>query len=870
MRRIFIVDVVSVILSLLSPSPVAGRTADTVSQKMEYLKKEYSVKFVYDSSLDLDVPYSGPSLEGRSLDKALRLLLGRNGLRWERNGDYVVILPKKYHTVSGYVTQEDGETVINATVRDTASGLGTLTNEHGFYSLTLPEGKRSLRYSFIGFPEETVDVDLKSDRKYDILLHGGEQLDEVVVTADLNSPHHTTPTGKISLTPKDLGREFALLSSPDVVKTLQTRSGVAAGTELISGLYVHGGSHDENLFMIDGTPLYQVNHVGGLFSSFNTDMIKNIDFYKSGFPARYGGRLSSVVDVRTRDGNMTDYHGTFSIGLLDGRLQFEGPIVRNRTSFNVGLRRSWLDLITTPLQKLRKNRSSDDYFRTSFHDFNAKITHVFSDRSRADISIYSGEDVFKITDEMKTERLSPEPVALIGNEHEKIDLRWGCLTAAINWKYQFSSKFYGVFTGLYTYNHSINDYSLDDKRFEGDETTFMSRWNTSNHATINDGGYRMEFDYRPDGRNHIRMGSNYLMHFFRPQNYFSESIHGDDSMTDTVVRHLQHSFRGHEVSIYAEDDIAVSRRLRINAGLHLTLFNIPGKTYTSVEPRFAARYQCSDRLTLKTSFTEMSQFMHQLSNTYLNLPMDIWVPSTKQIHPSRSRQYAAGAYMMLPHNLRFSVEGYYKATKNLLEYDGGNNLTPPYEAWESNVSQGRGRSYGIEIEGSYGNERVSLDAAYTLSWSERNFPEYYAGWYPDKFDNRHKFNINLSCKVSQGVDLYAGWVYHTGNRMTVPQQLAVGPILPGPQSGYDTDYVWVYDQPNNIKLDDYHRLDLGVNFRKTGKSGRERIWNVSIYNVYSRMNPLYARIKIRDDGSYVGRATALSPIMLSFSYTLKF
>lgn len=867
MRRVITILLLTVLSGVFCPVTVSSRTATTVLQQMEFLKKEHSVKFVYDSSLDLDVPYTGPSLMGKSLAGSLKILLGKKGLRWEQNGDYIVILPKKDYTVSGYVMQDDGETLINATVQDLMTGIGTLTNEHGFYSLTLPEGKHRLCYSFIGFPEENMDVELVSDRRYDIVLHGGEQLGEVVVTADLNSPRHTTQTGKISLTAKDLGRGFALLSSPDVVKTLQTRSGVAAGTELIAGLYVHGGGHDENLFMIDGTPLYQVSHIGGLFSSFNTDVVKNIDFYKSGFPARYGGRLSSVVDVRTRDGNMNSYHGTFSIGLLDGRLQFEGPIVKNRTSFNIGLRRSWLDLITTPIQKLKKHKSSD-FFRTSFQDFNAKITHIFSERSRADISVYSGEDVFKITDEMEIERLSATPVELIGKDYEHIDLSWGCLTASLNWKYQFSPKLYGVFTGLYTYNHSINDYSYDNKSFDGDITTSHSRWNTSNHATINDVGYRMEFDYRPDSRNHIRMGSNYLLHFFRPQNYFSESIRGDGNVADTVRRHLRHSFRGHEMSVYAEDDIALTNKFRVNAGLHLTLFNVPGKTYTAVEPRLAARFQCNDLLTLKASFTEMSQFMHQLSNTYLNLPMDLWVPSTKIIPPARSHQYAAGAYFMPSPYLRFNVEGYYRTMKDILEYDGVNNLTPPYEAWENHVSLGRGRSYGMEIDGGYGNERVSIDASYTLSWSERNFPEYCTGWYPDKFDNRHKFNINLSWKASEGVELYGGWVFHTGNRVTLPEQFAVGPVLPGPQTG--SDFVWVYNKPNNISLKDYHRLDLGVNFHKVGKSGRERIWNVSIYNVYSRMNPLYARVKIRDDGSYVGRSTALSPIILSFSYTLKF
>ena len=225
------------------------------------------------------------------------------------------------------------------------------------------------------------------------MLSPGEELGEVVVTADLNSPLSTTQTGKISLTPKDLQKEYALLSSPDVVKILQNLPGVSSGSELISGLYVHGGGNDENLFMLDGTPLYQVNHLGGLFSAFNTDVIKNIDFYKSGFPARYGGRLSSVVDVRTKDGNMQEYHGNFSIGLLDGRIQFEGPIKRNRTSFNIAMRRTWLDVLTIPIFALRNRGAKDKVnMRYAFHDINARLTPAvgqFYYRCQLEIPIFA-------------------------------------------------------------------------------------------------------------------------------------------------------------------------------------------------------------------------------------------------------------------------------------------------------------------------------------------------------------------------------------------------------------------------------------------------------------------------------------------------
>ncbi|WP_289692388.1 TonB-dependent receptor [uncultured Duncaniella sp.] len=876
MTRILSLIILSALLltQQINGEPVKDPTTSTLRQKIEDVKTRHGVKFVYDSSLLLDIPYRGKKLDGLTLDKSLAELFRNTGLRWEKNGDYVIIMPAKKYTLSGYVTEPDGETVINATVLDITSGAGTLTNEHGFFSLTLPEGHHSVSFSSIGNSDRVEDIMLSGNKTLSVVLSPGNELEEVVVTADLNSPLHTTQTGKISLTAKDLNREYALLSSPDVVKTLQTLSGVAAGTEITSGLYVHGGDNDQNLFMLDGTPLYQVNHLGGLFSSFNTDVIKNIDFYKSGFPARYGGQLSSVVDVRTKDGNMNEYHGSFSVGLLDGRLQIEGPIARNRTSFNIGLRRTWLDLITIPAfaiyNKNQKGENTD--IRYAFHDFNAKVTHIFSPRSRADISFFSGNDTFRAKDTYE------DLYQYRQDEYSKINLQWGNMTAAMNWKYQFSPKLYSVFTAIYTYNKSRQGY-IDNYNTYTLDSTIIGITHVENHSrsTINDFGARMELDYRLNQTHHIRTGANYLMHFFKPQSFAQNNFSGNGTDMDTTARNIHHTMRGHELSVYAEDNIALGERWRVNAGIHCTLFNIPDKTYGTLEPRLAVRYQASDRVTLKASYTKMSQYMHQLSNSYLNLPTDYWVPSTAKIAPSRSQQYAAGVYLMLPRNIRLSAEGFYKTMENLIEYDGGNSLTPPFENWDSRIRRGRGRAYGMEIEGGYGNERLSISGSYTLSWNERNFPGFHSGWYPDKFDNRHKLNINLSYKITNRIDAYAAWSFHSGNRMTVPQQITLAPTIPVPGgAGHEyyelseQNYIWVYEKPNNISLAAYHRLDLGINFRRTTKKGNERIWNISVYNAYCRMNPFTAKIVVMPNGTYRGKATAIFPILPSFSYTYKF
>ena len=339
-----------VTMMILLPLGVnAQRT--TLKQQMDRLKQEQKVNFIYDSSLNVDRVYQGQALEGKSLKEALQLLFHDTGIEWSVKGNYVTLRQKSVahsaptpkekviqrYTLSGYVRDKSGESLISATILCTAvsgalssdqkkSHAATTTNAYGFYSITLPEGDYELQASYLGFSEGRKTVKLKKDCHEDFLLEEHNLLQEVVVTGNMNSPVLTTQTGKKTLSRNDLNTEFALLSSPDLIKTLQRTSGVSEGIEVASGMYVHGGNDDENLFLLDGTSMYTINHTLGLFSAFNTDVVKNVDFYKSGFPARYGGRLSSVTDVRTNDGDMCHTHGSYSIGLIDGRFQIEGPI----------------------------------------------------------------------------------------------------------------------------------------------------------------------------------------------------------------------------------------------------------------------------------------------------------------------------------------------------------------------------------------------------------------------------------------------------------------------------------------------------------------------------------------------------------------
>lgn len=850
------------------PLNAQTKTVSTVREQMELVQKLHHVNFVYDSSLNLDIIYQGRSILNLNLEASLQELFGATDIKWELRNKYVLLKKRSKFTISGYVLQKNGEPLINATIRDVESKTGTLSNEYGFFSLTLLEGKHTLRITYIGFGEKVESVDLNRNILLKVYLKEDYSLDEVLVVGDLNSPINTTQTGKVSFNAHDLRTEYALFSSSDVVKTLQSLPGVASGTEMLSGLYVHGGNNDENLFLLDGTPLYQVSHLGGLFSAFNTDIIKNIDFYKSGFPARYGGRLSSVVDVRTNDGDLKEYHGTFSMGLLDGRIQYEGPIIKNRTSFNIAMRRSWLEAFSAPAFYFRNKSNSDDKItgKYAFHDINAKLTHYFSDISKVYISFYTGNDMLKINNKQIFNDYTEDSDEELYRTN--FNLQWGNATTAIHWNYRLSPKLFVNITGVYSRSRSSFNYKKEEQFLNEGEIMRLTSVERYNRSIIDDAGYRLEFDYRPGASQHIRMGSNYLFHAFHPQSRILNEYSGNEMQVDTLRNSSYHFYRGHEFTLFAEDDIALGREWRLNIGMHYTMFKVTDKTYHEVEPRAAIRYLLNEHTALKLSYTEMSQFMHLLSSTYLNFPTDYWVPSTSNIHPMRSRQFAAGLYMRLPYQVNLSVEGFYKTMNHILEYDGKNQLAPSVENWEADVKRGKGRAYGVELALSRHVLKTSMNFSYTLSWSKRKFDDIYRGWYANKFDNRHKINISVRHQLTQQIEAYAAWNYHSGNKITVPSQYIESPALPGINGKKPGQ--WVYEEPNNATLPAYHRLDLGVNFRKVTKRGFERIWNISIYNAYCRMNVLYAKVDDLSAGKFTSKATGVFPIIPSFSYTLKF
>ena len=869
-------------LFVVSPSSKAAPTyreistaKRTVLTEMQRLQKQHGIHFVYDSALRLDMPYTGTDLSHLPIDKALNALFGHIGIEYKMHNRNVMLRQttaslqqtteikerKTTFTINGRITDTHGEPIVNATVFDITSKDGTLSDGRGRYIMHLAEGHHVVRVSSIGCDADTIVVNMHSDISHNFRLKQAVELKEVVVTEDMNSPVLTTQTGKRTFTSKDINNGFALLSSPDLVKTIQRISGVTSGVDFVSGMYVHGGGSDENLFLLDGTPLYQTNHSLGLFSAFNSDIIKNVDFYKSGFPARYSGRVSSITDVRTRDGNMEQVHGTASLGLLDGRIQVEGPISKNRTSFNVSLRRSWIDLLLRPVCAIA-NKGNDDKYTLGymFHDFNAKLTHHINNKATIWTSVYSGYDSYRVDDK-----------SMWGDNVNDTENRmtWGNLSGTIGGDFMLSPTMSMASMLTATYSHSRQKYSEEDYEIVDKGGHLRNYLDTRLNSTeMIDVAAHANFSWQPTDRQHIHFGIAFTRHQFRPQTKRQAFYYGDPQEgCDTTDIRSRVNIVSHEAVAYAEDEMRINKYLSANIGTSFTATMVNGRTYLMLDPRFAFKWQLANSTSFKMSYTHMSQSIHRMASSFLELPTDFWVPTTNEIKPTMSHQIAAGIYTQPSTHLTLSLEAYYKLSSHLLQYRHWMGFQPSAATWNRDVADGKGKSYGMEADATYTTGSTTMSMAYTLSWSKRLFKDIYPTWFDDQFDIRHKINISLSHDFSQRISLYAAWTLHSGNRVTMPVGYTIQPNIPG-DNKYSYDYI--FDRPNNFSLPAYHRMDIGANFRHTTRHGKEGIWNVSLYNAYCHLNTMYVKVRLDDNNKFQIKSHGYIPIIPSVSYTLKF
>jgi outer membrane receptor for ferrienterochelin and colicin len=788
-------------------------------------------------------------------------------------------------TISGYISdKESGERLINANIYESKTLQGATANSYGFYSLSLPAGKVSLATSFIGYTQQAISFDLKKDTtiNFNLSLSAGE-LEEVTVVGTRNKVSEVqmsvvdVPIQKLQSIP-------VILGEADVLKVMQLLPGVKGGTEGTSGIYVRGGGPDQNLFLLDGVPVYNASHLLGFFSVFNPDAIKSVKLYKGGFPAHYGGRLSSVVDIAMKDGNMKRMEGNFSIGLISSKLSLEGPIVKDKTSFIISARRTYLDVLAQPIIAMY-NKNDDESVKAGayFHDLNLKVNHIFSDRSRLYFSGYYGKDRGYGGNEYTT-KYEYDNIKVNQYSKDMFGLGWGNTIASLRWNYLINKKLFSNTT--LTYSKYIFDVTLENEEKDYiNDTKFQNLFKY--YSGIEDLSAKVDFDYFPLPGHEVKFGAQYTNHLFSPgvtELKFENKEEDMSSKLDSTFGNRK--IYANELAFYLEDDMVLSPQLRLNAGVHLSVFNVENVTYVRPQPRLSLRFKATEDWSLKASYSRMAQHVHLLTTSGISMPSDLWLPVTKEFEPPISDQVAIGTAINLPKDLTLTFEAFYKTMKNLIEYKEGASFSGSATNWESKVEKGKGWSYGTElmIEKTIGKTTGWI--AYTLSWTERQFENLNFGKaFPAKYDSRHDISIALTHTFSKKFDIGATWVYNTGNAVTLGTREYLTAQIPSanPLNSYRYS-ITEYSGRNNFRMPAYNRMDIGVNFHKQKKHGI-RTWNISVYNAYNRKNPFIVMWDSKrvvtegqtETGVYQTVKTktilnqySLFPIIPSVSYSYKF
>jgi TonB dependent receptor/CarboxypepD_reg-like domain/TonB-dependent Receptor Plug Domain len=771
----------------------------------------------------------------------------------------VLLAAQIKYTLSGYVRDTlNGETLIGATISVQGQSKGISSNQYGFYSITLLPGKYTLICSYVGYMPQAVEIDLKDNRQLNFdILHKSTTSQEVIVSSKRRDANvKNAQMGRFSLSQEQIKAVPAFLGEVDLLKTIQLLPGVRNAGEGSAGIYVRGGGPDQNLIMLDDAVVYNTGHLFGFFSIFNSDAIKNTTLIKGGMPAQYGGRLSSVLDISMKEGNNKKFQVDGGIGLIASRLSIQGPIKKDKASFIISARRTYIDALVKPAISKTSQFYGSGYY---FYDLNAKVNYRFSEKDRLYLSGYFGRDVFDFNN---------------GRRSLKVNIPWGNATGTLRWNHVFNKRLFANTTAVY------NDYNFT---FGAAQNTFAVKLASG----IRDVSLKQDFDLYPFTGHKVKFGGLYTYHRFTPS-----VVSGQQDSIVFKPNNAQIKF-SHEAALYIQDDWEINERLKINAGIRYSMFQQigaykiyktdangnrldstvykkgqPVKTYGGFEPRLTVRYAINDETSLKGSVTRNLQYIHLVSNSGTTLPTDIWVPSTYKVKPQISWLYAAGLFKNFKDNMyETSVEVYYKNMENQIEYQEG--YTPnTLEDTENFFTFGKGWSYGTELFVNKTKGRLTGWIGYTLSWTFRKFAQLNFGdKYPAKYDRRHDMSAVAIYELSKKWKLSGTFVYGSGNAATLPQRFyIVGGVLSQE-----------YSRINEYRLPSYHRLDFAATL--TPKKNERRKWKTewvfSIYNVYSRQNPYFIYFDQTGsplDGSLrvQGKQVSIFPIIPAVTWNFKF
>ncbi len=753
------------------------------------------------------------------------------------------------HTLSGYVRDAStGEELIGANVYVKKLSNGTITNQYGYYSLSLPAGNYSISYSYVGYTPREFNLRIAADTVLNVYLReSASQLGEVVVKSRKRNENITSlETGTIELPIQAIRRMPAFMGEVDVIKSIQLLPGVQSAAEGSSGFSVRGGDTDQNLILLDQATIYNASHFFGFFSVFNNDAVKDVKLYKGDIPAAYGGRLASLLDVRMKTGNNKKFSGEGGIGTISSRLTVEGPIIRDRTSYLVSGRRTYADLFL-PFAKEKDIRDN----KLFFYDLNGKISHTFNNDNRIFLSGYTGRDVFK---------------------NQFAGLNYGNSALSAEWNHVFNPKLFSNFTLI----HSNYQYNLGT----ADDQPQSFEWNSS----LNDYGIRADFNYYANPLATIRFGLTSTWHHIRPGEV---SGVGEESAVGNFLVPDNHAL---EHGLYLQGEEQMGYRWSVKYGLRISLFqNIgPGTVYhfnqnykavdstvykpwniyhnwAGLEPRFGVNYTLNDNNSLKASYSRTRQYLQLAMNSTAGTPLSVWFPASPNVKPQRSDQYSLGYFRdFYGHVVETSVEVYYKAMKNTIDFrDHAILLLNP--ELEGELRTGKARAYGVELLVRWNKDNFNGWVSYTFSRSKRKIEGINNGRpYDSPYDKPNDASVVLNYALTGRLLIGANWIFSSGMPTTFPvgRYEILGKILP------------LYSGRNAYRLDDYHRLDLSVTWKGKTKPDRSwhSEWNLSVYNAYGRKNT-WAINFIQDqdnpDITYAER-TYLFSVVPALTYNFKF
>ncbi|MFD2999027.1 TonB-dependent receptor domain-containing protein [Pontibacter toksunensis] len=725
------------------------------------------------------------------------------------------------YRLSGRVTDaQTGEGLAGASISlQERSNLGAITAADGRFMLLAPAGTYTVLAKSIGYDEAKQLLQLNQNSQLTFKLTPTTYgVQEVEVVAERQQPITETATmGQLELPMETIKTLPVLFGELDILKTVQLLPGVQSGGEGNTGFYVRGGGADQNLVLLDNATVYNPGHLFNFFSVFNSDAISNTTLIKGNMPARYGGRLSSVLDIEMKEGDVTDYSAEGGIGLIASRLTVQGPIIKQKASFIFSGRRTYVDALFNPV--LKNTEQGGIPFR--FYDLNGKLTYTLSDKDKLTLSGYYGRDIgnLKLSDGRFTSQFS-----------------WGNATATARWNHVFNNKMFMNVSGV------LSNYKFE---FNWD----YGGYNTVLQTGVEDYSLNIDFDYTPSVRHHLQYGVQYTNHTLRPRTGEAEGEAGELFGTTRILPKY-----GHETGFYVSDDWNVTDKLLLNLGLRNSYFMQVGpfnyynfnqnnvvtdstrygsgdkvKTYQTWEPRASARYTLDELSSVKAGFARSAQYLHLVSNAYTTLPLDVWVPSSAIVKPQYATQFAVGYFRSMAQNqYEGSVEVYYKDLENQLEYREGFAPGPSNRDLEYEFVSGSGKSYGIELflRKNYGNLQGWI--GYTLSKTTRQFPKLNNGAeFPARFDRRHDLSVVSSYKLNNRWTFGGTFVFGTGQATTLPLRRY---YLEGTVN-------YQYGNRNSFRMQPTHRLDLSATLEGKALEKIKSSWTFSIYNVYGRRNP---------------------------------